>query len=236
MNERKTVLKFRIAISLCFAMAATAAAQSVIPRAANGKPDFSGRWEGPFIQDMSKDLRNQKGAGEIPLTDWGKEKMATQIDVSVHCLPTGYVRTTNAPFPLEIVQRPGRIIFLYEINNNFHIVFTDGREHPKDWEPTWAGHSVGKWDGDTLVVDTVGLTDKSWLDRAGHPHSDALHIVERIRRVDKETLEIDLTFDDVKAYTKPWKGRKLYTHRPGWEITEYVCADIFKKPAAAGAK
>ena len=202
---------------------ATASAQSPIPRAANGKPDFSGRWEGPFIQDMSKDLRNQKGAGVIPFTDWGKEKMATQIDVSVHCLPTGYVRTTNAPFPLEIIQRPGRIIFLYEINNNFHIVFTDGREHPKDWEPTWAGHSIGKWDGDTLVIDTVGFNGKTQLDTEGHPHSDQLHVVERISYIDPTHLNYDLTIEYPKTYTRPWKNVRTFTATPNYELLEYSC-------------
>ena len=137
------------------------------------------------------------------------------------------------PFPVEIIEARDRIVMYFEYSNLMRQIFMDGRPHPADLQPTYMGHSTGRWDGDTLVVDTVGLTDKSWLDRAGHPHSDALHIVERIRRLDHETLEIDLTFDDVKAYTRPWKGRKLYTFRPGWEIMEYVCADNFKKPAAA---
>src|ERR1700690_1448349 len=121
------------AVVLCAAsVIASAQSPTTVPHMPGGKPDFSGVWEGPFIQDMTKDVRNQKGSGPLQMTDWGKEKMATQVDVSVHCLPTGYVRTTNAPFPLEIEQRPGRLIFLYEMNNNFHIVFTDGRGHPPD--------------------------------------------------------------------------------------------------------
>ena len=91
------------------------------------------------------------------------------------------------------------------------------------------GHSVGKWEGDTLVVDTIGLTEKSWLDRAGHPHSDALHIIERIRRVDHETLKFDLTFQDANAFTRPWTGQKRFSLVPGGEIMEYVCADNFIK-------
>ena len=88
------------------------------------------------------------------------------------------------------------------------------------------GHSIGKWDGDTLVVDTVGLNDKTWLDGLGHPHSDALHLVERIRRVDHATLQFDLTFDDPKAYTKPWMGKQVFKLRPGWEIPEHIiCED-----------
>jgi hypothetical protein len=196
---------------------------TAIPRTPDGHPDFSGIWEGPFIQDMSKDGKSQKGAGVIPMTEWAKQKMATQVDVSVHCLPTGYVRTTNAPFPLEIVQRPDRIVFLYEINNNFHIVFTDGRDHPQDLEPTWAGHSIGKWDGDTLVVDTVGFNGKTQLDTEGHPHSELLHVIERFTQTDAAHFTYDLTIDDPKAYTRPWKNVRTFTRNPRYELLEYSC-------------
>jgi hypothetical protein len=207
---------------------ASALARTATPRTPDGKPDFSGMWEGPFIQDMSKDglnkdVRNQKGAGVIPLTDWGKEKMATQVDVSVHCLPTGYVRTTNAPFPMEIMQRPGRIVILYEINNNFHLIFTDGRGHPQDLEPTWAGHSIGAFAGDTLVVDTIGFNGKTQLDTEGHPHSDQLHVVERFSYIDPTHLNYDLTIEDPKAYTRPWKNVRTFTLNPTYELLEYSC-------------
>ena len=207
---------------------ASAPARTAIPRTPDGKPDFSGMWEGPFIQDMSKDglnkdLRNQKGAGVIPMTEWGKQKMATQVDVSVHCLPTGYVRTMNAPFPMEILQRPGRIVILYEINNNFHIIFTDGRGHPKDLEPTWAGHSIGTFDGDTLVVDTIGFNGKTQLDTEGHPQSDQLHVVERFSYIDPTHLNYDLTIEDPIAYTRPWKNVRTFALNPTYELLEYSC-------------
>ena len=100
----------------------------------------------------------------------------------------------------------------------------DGREHPEDPYPTWMGHSIGRWDGNTLVVDTVGLMgdNKTWLDSMGHMHTDAMHVVERIRRVAQDSLEIEFTFDDPKAYTKPWKGKLDFQLRPGWEIIEMV--------------
>jgi hypothetical protein len=205
------------------AVAVSAQATAVMPRMADGKPDFSGVWEGPFIQDMTKDLRNQKGSGPLALTDWGKQKMAMQVDVSVHCLPTGYVRTTNAPFPMEIEQRPGRLIFLYEMNNNFHVVFTDGRGHPPDLDASWAGHSIGKWEGDTLVVDTIGFNGKTQLDTEGHPHSDQLHVVERFTMTDAAHFTYELTIDDPKAYAHSWKNVRTFTRLPKYELLEYSC-------------
>ncbi len=99
----------------------------------------------------------------------------------------------------------------------------DGREHPENWPFGWMGHSIGRWDGDTLVVDTVGLNDRTWLDRAGTPHSDQLHVVERFRRVNPDTLEIEFLFDDPKAFTKPWGAKIVY--RPDQEILEHVICE-----------
>jgi hypothetical protein len=198
-------------------------APSPILRMPDGKPDLSGIWEGPFVQDMSKNVRNQQGAGPLPYTEWARARMADQVDLSVHCMPTGYTRTTNAPFPIEIVQRPDRVVFLYEMNNNFHIIFTDGRGHPKDLEPTWAGHSIGKWEGDTLVVDTVGFNGRSQLDTEGNPHSDALHVVEHFTRTDATHLAYDVTIEDPKAYTRPWKNVRTFTIMKNWELLEYSC-------------
>src|SRR5262249_52956017 len=102
----------------------------------------------------------------------------------------------------------------------------DGREHPDGYLTTWMGHSIGKWNGDTLVVDTVDIAENTWLDTLGHPHSDVLHLIERYRRVDQNTLQIDFTFDDPKAYTKPWNGKKTFYLRPkDYEILEHAICD-----------
>ena len=111
---------------------------------------------------------------------------------------------------------------LFEYDHYVRHIYTERREHPKDLAPTWMGDSIGKWDRGTLIVDTVGLTDKSWLDQVGHPHSDALHVVERIKRIDHETLEDNLLFDDPKAYTKPWNVN-LQLLLTDTELIEYVC-------------
>ena len=101
----------------------------------------------------------------------------------------------------------------------------DGREHPKDLEQTYMGHSIGRYEGDTLVIDTIGFNDKTWLDPMGLPHSDALHVVERISRTDHDTLQVDYTLDDPKAYTKPWTAQRIFNLHPDWQIKEYVCAE-----------
>jgi hypothetical protein len=99
------------------------------------------------------------------------------------------------------------------------------KEHPQDLDPSWLGHSIGRWDGDTLVVDSVGFNDKTWLDGVGHPHTEALHMLEHIRRVDHDTLQDDFTFDDPKAYTKPWTGQYFFRLHPTWKIDEHVACD-----------
>ena len=106
-------------------------------------------------------------------------------------------------------------------------IYMDGREHPEGWPFGWMGHSIGNWDGDTLVVDTVGLNDRTWMDRGGTPHSDALHVVERFRRVAHDTLEIDFLFDDPKAFTKPWGAKKVYRLRPDWEVLEDIACEEY---------
>jgi hypothetical protein len=135
------------------------------------------------------------------------------------------------PFPMQIVQVPGEVIMLFEYDHYSRHIFMDRREHLKDIDANWMGDSIGRWDGNTLVVDTTGLNDKTWLDQVGHPHSDALHVIERIHRVDYDTLQDDLTIDDPRAYEKPWTGQQTFKLKPDWHLIEYVCEDNM-----AGAK
>jgi hypothetical protein len=161
---------------------------------------------------------------------YGPHASALSDDPLLDCLPPGVPRILLIPFPMQIVQIPGEVIMLFEYDHYVRHIYVDRREHPKDIDPTWMGDSIGKWEGDTLVVDTVGLSDKSWLDQVGHPHSDALHVVERVRRVDHETLQDDITIDDPKAYTKPWTGQRTFKLRPGWHLMEYICEDHMEEP------
>jgi hypothetical protein len=147
-------------------------------------------------------------------------------DPIMKCYPPGVPRIyLIRAEPVEILQIPGRVVMLFEYDHFIRNIFTDGRQHPKDPNPSWMGDSIGKWEGDTLVVDSVGFNDKTWLDNDGHPHTEDLHVVERIRRVDHNTLTIDTTIDDPKAYTKPWSGHAVLELKPDWTLGEMVCED-----------
>lgn len=216
-----------------------AAAQSTdIPRMANGKPDFTGVWDHPRVADVTRNGNScganspgcrQQGNGELAYTEWGLQQwqdVAHRFDYSAHCLPWGYTRAWQTEYPGEILQNPDRLAILWESNNIFHVVFTDGRDHPKDLEPSWMGHSVGKYDGDTLVIDSVGFNGKTWLDTAEHPSSDALHVIERIHYLDPQHLSYQVSWEDPKTYTKPVNNTRIFTRmKPGQELMEYWCME-----------
>jgi hypothetical protein len=235
------------------AVAKVSAPSGPIPRTLDGKPDLSGLWDHPFVIDMSKDGRNnacgaelkgcsQKGpgGGELPMTEWAanwtKNFDPAKYDTTGHCNPMGYTRSMNAPVPTQIVQTPTEVVFLHESMFAFHVVYLDGRAHPtfdEAKETLWYGHSVGHWDGDTLVVDTVGpffATPKMLLDTRGHPVSEDLHIVERFHRIDATHLGYEVTVDDPKMYTKPFTNVRTWVLMPkSEEILEYVCTENNKE-------
>ena len=152
-----------------------------------------------------------------------------------YCMPHGFPRVFSHTPPFEIVQElTGRVIYiLFEANNQSMRIYLDGRKHPEGTPPTFFGHSTGRWDGDTLVVETVGLEGLGGyarIDALGHPHTDALRVEQRIHRVDQDTLEIDFLFNDPKTYTKPWTGKKVFQLRTGWELMDYnICQDEQKE-------
>lgn len=146
-------------------------------------------------------------------------------DPTERCIPPGIPRTMFQPFPWEIVQARDRVIMIFEYQSLIRQIFTDGRGHPKDLEPTYMGNATGKFEGDTLVIDTIGFNDKTWLDPMGLPHSDAMHVVERLRRVDHDTLVDEYTINDPKAYTKSWTAQRTFKLKPDWQIQEYVCTE-----------
>ena len=212
---------------ICAAIAVGQSAPSAVksaPRTEDGKPDLNGLW-GPdrtFIYDISSTL---KKGDTLPLQPWAAElakKRMSKDDPEANCLPAGVPRM--APYPWKIVQQPKLIVFLFEGNiHSYRQIFLDGRGHPDNLDPTWYGHSIGKWEGDTLVVDTVGFNDKFWFDFAGHPHTEKLHITERYRRPDYSNLEFEVVIDDPGAYTRPFT---MYGRSPlmeNSEIMEYIC-------------
>ena len=197
-----------------------------VPRTADGKPDLSGFWKGPLLRDMAK---NVPGGFAAILTPAGKAAYEFNKTKTVNpeglCLFAGIPRASISGVPFEIVQSPKRVAILYELMNTFRSIPVDGRSHPKDIEPSFFGNGIGLWDGDTLVIDSTGFKDKlSWLDDDAHPHSDALHVVERWTRVDATHLAFEETIEDPKFYTRPFRYDRVYTAMPaGQELMEFAC-------------
>ncbi|HEV2202479.1 MAG TPA: hypothetical protein VGR73_21895 [Bryobacteraceae bacterium] len=201
-------------------------------KTADGKPDLSGIWlpaDGSHFTDLAVDLKPE----EPPYQPWAKA-LAAQREAGVHkadplaqCMPPGVPRVeTHGGHPFKIIQMPRELVILYETSTNdvFREIFTDGRPLPKETQPSWKGYSVGKWEGDTMVVDTIGFNDRSWLDTAmGRPQTEALHITERFRRRNVGNMEIGITIDDPKAYTKPWNAKINLKLVPDTELIETVC-------------
>jgi hypothetical protein len=152
-------------------------------------------------------------------------KLEETNDRVYKCSPPGVPYIYIQIFPMQIIQTPREVIEFFEYDHTVRYIYTDGREHPANLKPSYNGHSIGHWEGDTLVVDTIGLNGKNWLDRLGHPESSRMHIVERIRRVDEKTLQIQFMFDDPANYTKPWAADVGFRLHPEWDILEHVCED-----------
>ena len=149
-----------------------------------------------------------------------------EFDPWLNCFPPGVTRMLIFPRPFEIRQLPDVLLMLFETDHWVRRVYLDGRGHPDGYPITWLGHSTGEWNGDSLIVDTVGINDKTWIDNLGHPHTDALHLLERYQRVRQDTLEVQFTIDDPKAYTRPWTGKKVYQLMPpGYEVMEHVICE-----------
>jgi hypothetical protein len=180
---------------------------------------------------------------EPPMTAWAEEKFKANKpsfgpnphedsnDSAYSCLPSGVPRVYAAvQAGMQIVELPGRVLMFF--GRNLRQIYTDGRQHPSDHRTLWMGHSIGKWDGDTFVVDTVDISDVNWLDRMGHPHSDKLHLIERFRRVDDKTMLLNITIDDPIAYTKIWEATpRTFRLRPDARAGEAICEDMFANEA-----
>jgi hypothetical protein len=148
------------------------------------------------------------------------------------CLPHGLPQGDLMSYaPFKIIQTPGVIAVLYELDNNFRQIYTDGRTLPKDLNPTWGGYSVGRWEGDTLVVDAAGFSDRTRLDVAGHPHSEALHLTERFHRRDVGHMDVSITIDDPVMYTRPFTVKAVEILLPDSDVIETVCAENEKDGA-----
>ncbi len=211
------------------------------PRTSDGRPDLSGLWEptgevNPAylgnserdrkFRDISADMK-----GGLPLQPWAADLLKARReangkdDPDSHCLPLGPIKMHLHPWPRKIIQNPGLLVILFEQDTMYRQVFTDGRPLPTDPQPSFNGYSTGKWEGDTLVVATNGIRDGTWLDTSGTPLTNEARVTERFRRPSFGHLEIDITVDDPKAYTKPWSIHVNQTFAADTDLLEYVCLE-----------
>ncbi len=238
-----SILSLVIVFTSYLVLLAQSAGQQESTKAQNtaSQTDLSGLWvlHAPASASAYSDFAFSKE--EPPMTPWAaakyraakpvfgpnKKPAKDSNDPVYGCFPPGLPRIYLHRRPMEIVQNSNEVIMMFEYARLVRQIYTDGRKHDEFLDPPlWMGDSIGKWEGDTLVVDVIGFNDKTWLDRIGHPHSDALHVVERIRRVAHGTLEDDITIDDSKAYSKPWTIHTTFELQPGVDLDwEGVCED-----------
>ena len=201
-------------------------------RTADGKVDLSGFWlpTNPVkhLLNIAADLK----PGEVPLQPWARQEYERRIKTNgkdhpgAKCWPSGIPEKLNIPDGLKVIQTPDVMLFLYESRTIFRQVFTDGRALPAgDVQPTWMGYSVGRWEGDTFVVETRHSNGRAWLDMRGLPATDALHTIERYTRPTMGNIAIEVTIDDPKAYTKPWKVNLSWSLLPDVDLIESICEE-----------
>ena len=215
--------------------------KGALPRQANGRPDLTGLWlRQGGTANISQGLPKGQTMPLLPETLKRMQALQAKDDPQTNCLPLSTPR--GNPYPFRLVETPTHLFILNESMHGFRQVFMDGRRHPDDLDPSWHGHSIGRWEGDALVVDTVGFNDLTWFDNYGHLHSDKLHTVERFTRTDLGSLTIDIAIDDPGAYSRPFTLTFPASLMPGDELMEYMCeennqdAAFIEGPAAPGAR
>ncbi len=265
---RRKVLAMHLVGSLAILAAALAWAPNTFAQTAKpSEPPKTQDAAGPLSHDLSGvwmqypegDLPGTPGMNTVnerfrpPLTPWGQARLdaarplvgpkaipGEENSPTLRCDPDGPPKLLNHPNPFEIVQIPGRVFMFFEEQHIWRTIWADGRPLPKDPDPSYLGYAVGKWEGDTFVVETIGFNDKDWADAYGDPRSEQTHLTERYRRLNHDTLELQVTIDDPKSYTKAWVSPpKLHKLEPGWEIAEWFCAveednvydEVVRKPA-----
>jgi hypothetical protein len=208
------------------------------PRSADGKPDLSGVWrvkQSSYLTYVTSDLKPEE------VRPWAAAIYKQRADDyrkdsdGITCLPPGpKAGISGLALPMKIVQTPSLVVVLYEYETIFRQIFTDGRALPDDPNPTWMGYSAGHWDGDTLIVTTAGFNDRTSLDLGGHPHTEALRVTERFHRRDVGHIDLQVTLDDPKAYTRSWTLPVELDLIPDGELIEYVCENERDAPHLVG--
>jgi hypothetical protein len=200
--------------------------------------DFSGVWTNSPPENTRSFQNSALRPDPPPMTTWAQERydqakptfgsrsvpVLETNDPVYECFKPGTPRIYMHPFPMEIIQTPGRVMMIFEYDHAIRQIYTDGRDHRTDLAPMWMGDSTGNWEGKTLVVESVNFNDKTWIDREGVPHSDELRVLERIRLDNEGNLLIDITVEDPVAFSESWTGQRRY--RPvDWDIEEFACMD-----------
>jgi hypothetical protein len=214
-----------------------------VPRIQGGKPDLSGLWAPVRQRPLDESLAGQLNAtgsfwdfgsvvpGGLPYLPWAAEVRNKRFtdhskdNPDVNCSPLGILQMNTHPFPRRFIQAPGYLAILHERDMEYRQIFTDGRHLPEDPQPSWNGYSAGKWVGEVLVVETIGFRDGLWADYDGSPLTSAAKITERFHRINYGSMEIQMTVDDPKAYTKPWTAKLNLTLQLDSDLLEYVCLE-----------
>jgi hypothetical protein len=245
-NRNPTWCGAMLALGITCAMGGTAAAQwlslplpgtprtadgkpnvnAPTPHMADGKPDLSGIWRADTMR-YNADLAPV--GTEVPMLPWAAELYKHRVDTKGYdrpmtsCMPHG-VPDAMTVLNFKILQMPGVMVVLFEEFHKYRQIHTDGRQLPVDPDPAWYGYSVGRWEGETFVVETAGFKEGSWLDNDGHPHTEALRITERFRRINFGRMDLDVTIDDAKTYSRPWKSDTIhFLLQPDTELLEHLC-------------
>jgi hypothetical protein len=212
------------------------------PKSRDRKPDLSGLWlpengpdtkgtNGEALPKLLIDILRGLKPGELIMQPWAEALMTERArnyqadDPVTACKPVGGPRLDYIPTPIKIIQNPGLIVILHEAEHTFRQIYTDGRKLPEDPQPSAFGYSIGRWEGDALVVETSGFQDRGWLDFAGHPYSEALRVTERFRRRNFGHIELQIAIDDPKAYKKPFALLQELVFLPDTDLLEYFCAE-----------
>ena len=247
----RTLTSFVLLCALTVSAAGPSLAQTAaptprpVPRTADGKPDLSGVWIAGGIAllfgeaEAARIREADKAAGRPappprepppykPEADKKRQEYLARRgidDPMARCYISGVPRITTRPLPFQIFHMKDQVLVLYEAHHAFRIIPTDGRKHPDDIEPSFNGDSVGRWDGDTLVVDSIGFNEKTWLAGVGTIHTDKMHVVERFTRDSAETIRYDVTVEDPDVLTRPWHEHEIFHLRPNERLREYECIE-----------
>jgi hypothetical protein len=199
-----------------------APAPFVDPAPSEGLPNLNGVWNVEYVPNIEARLGRP-----LPFTDYGQAAWDNRVmgdDPTGYCHPSGPARVFHTPFPIQIVQTRGQVTFLFEMLHSFHRVFTDGREHPNPLDKSWWGHSTGRYEDNKLIVDTVGMNDRTWLYTAGVQHSDQLRLTQVFELTGPDTIRYTITYDDPVFFTERWSMTTEFS-RSDSDILEYICTE-----------